>query len=145
MPKPECFDGPFLAVDGVCMYAGKLLLVKRKHEPGTGQWALPGGFVEYGETPELAVEREVFEETGIAVTARRVLKPQSEWPRLKTRGHVITLPYVVMPRNYHDIEPRGGDDASEAAWHDLNHLPPLAFAHHTAIINQVLEESSEWR
>jgi ADP-ribose pyrophosphatase YjhB (NUDIX family) len=58
-----------MAVGGLLWHAGRVLLVKRGIDPGKGRWTLPGGYVEQDETPDIAVAREVFEETGLQVRA----------------------------------------------------------------------------
>jgi len=75
---------PSLTVDGVLIRDGAILLVQRKHEPFRGKWALPGGFVEYGETVEEAVLREFEEETGLSahrpdVRSREKTIPPHYW------------------------------------------------------------------
>ena len=59
------YKSPKLTVDGVILEDGKILLIKRKNKPFEGKWALPGGFVNYGEKTEDAVIREIFEEVGL--------------------------------------------------------------------------------
>ena len=61
------FRNPSLAVDAICLRAGgsEILLIKRGRTPWKGKFAFPGGFVDYGEDPEIAVLRELLEETGI--------------------------------------------------------------------------------
>jgi ADP-ribose pyrophosphatase YjhB (NUDIX family) len=68
---PACgyvaFGAFSLAVGALLWHAGRVLLAQRGIEPGRGRWTLPGGYVEQGETPDAAVAREVFEETGLRV------------------------------------------------------------------------------
>lgn len=116
---------PRLAVDAVVERDGRLLLVRRARPPHEGAWALPGGFVDVGETTEQAVLRELREETAIA-GARPALFGVYSDPRRDSRGHTVSIVYRVEPSA---SPPRAGDDASEAAFHDWDALPPLAFDH----------------
>jgi ADP-ribose pyrophosphatase YjhB (NUDIX family) len=75
-PRPACpacgyvhFGAFSLAVGGLLWHEGRVLLAQRGIEPGKGRWTLPGGYVEQDETPDAAVAREVFEETGLRVRA----------------------------------------------------------------------------
>jgi 8-oxo-dGTP diphosphatase len=104
-----------------------VLLVQRKNHPFRGSWALPGGFVNQDEALERAAYRELGEETGI--TSGVVLDPLGAYgdPGRDPRGHTVTTAFysflVVAP------QPVAGDDAADAAWHELHALPPLAFDH----------------
>ncbi len=120
---------PRIAVDGVLIKEGKILLVKRGKEPFKGKYALPGGFLEYGERTEEGVLREVFEETGVKAKVEDLLGVYSD-PNRDPRGHVVSVVYLLK---YVSGEPRGGDDACEAKWFDLNSLPELAFDHRKII------------
>lgn len=62
-----------LAAGGLLIHQGRVLLVQRGEEPGRGRWTLPGGYVEEDETPDLAVAREVFEETSLRVRVTNLL------------------------------------------------------------------------
>lgn len=116
---------PVLTVDAVAEREGQVLLIRRGRPPWQGMWALPGGFVDVGETTEEAVLREFREETGLAASKPRILGVYSD-PARDPRGHLVTLVYAVRPG---PGEPRGGDDAAAAAWHPLDRLPPLAADH----------------
>jgi 8-oxo-dGTP diphosphatase len=91
--------------------AGRLLLIKRGHEPGAGLWTLPGGRIEPGETDEQAVAREILEETGLRVACGGLVG-EAELPGLD--GAVIDV------RDYLAVVTGGelaaGDDAADAAW-----------------------------
>jgi 8-oxo-dGTP diphosphatase len=87
---------PLVAVDGVLVRKTKgIVLVKRKRPPYEGYWALPGGFVEYGETVEEAVVREVREETGLEVDIKGLVGVYSK-PGRDPRGHVISVAFLVV-------------------------------------------------
>lgn len=86
---------PLVAVDGVVIRkVGSIVLVRRRKPPYEGYWALPGGFVEYGETVEKAVKREVKEETGLDVDVKGLIGVYSK-PNRDPRGHVISIAYLV--------------------------------------------------
>jgi 8-oxo-dGTP diphosphatase len=116
---------PALTVDAVILKDRKIVLIKRRSDPYQGQYALPGGFVEYGETVEAALRREVFEETGLTINIRSLVGVYSD-PGRDPRGHVVSVAFAA------DIV-RGalteGSDAAEAVFWDISKLPPLAFDH----------------
>lgn len=116
---------PALTVDAVLIEDGSILLVHRKHPPFQGTWALPGGFVEYGEKTEEAMVREMCEETGLHVTPRIVLGVYSD-PARDPRGHTVTVAYLV-DRVGGTLN--AGDDASSVKFFKANELPSLAFDH----------------
>jgi len=116
---------PALTVDAVVLKNKKILLIKRKQEPYRGHYALPGGFVEYGETVEAALRREVREETGLRVRIQSLVGVYSD-PHRDPRGHVISVAFAA------DIvggSVAAGSDASDAVLLDIVDLPPLAFDH----------------
>jgi 8-oxo-dGTP diphosphatase len=94
---------------------GRLLLVRRGHEPGMGQWSVPGGRIEDGETPQDAIVREVLEETGLRIElaglAGVVERPAG-------RGTVYTIQdfYGRVAPGCDPESVRAGDDAAEAGW-----------------------------
>ncbi|MCZ3365852.1 MULTISPECIES: NUDIX domain-containing protein [Methanobacterium] len=71
-----------------------IVLIKRKYDPYKGSWALPGGFVEWGETVESAVVREVKEETGLEVDIIELVGVYSD-PERDPRGHTVTVCYLM--------------------------------------------------
>jgi 8-oxo-dGTP diphosphatase len=100
--------------------AGRLLLIKRGHEPGKGLWSLPGGRVEAGETDEQAVVREVREETGLTVAAGRLVgavrRPGPGGVVFAIRDYAATVTGGTLA---------AGDDADDARWADRKELAGL--------------------
>ncbi len=115
---------PLLTVDAILeVDAGSVVLVRRRFEP-LG-WALPGGFVQCGESLEDACRREVLEETGLEIEALEQMHAYSD-PGRDPRRPTVTVVFVARARG----TPRGGDDAAEAAAFPLNDIPqPLCFDH----------------
>ncbi len=86
--------GPSLAVDIIIKSRGGVVLVRRRNDPYKGKWAIPGGFVEYGETVELAAAREALEETGIKVKLDGLLGVYSD-PGRDPRGHTVSVCFTA--------------------------------------------------
>lgn len=105
----------------------QVLLIKRRDNPFAGKWALPGGFVEDNEDLEDGAKRELKEETGLTHVELHQFKTYGT-PGRDPRGHTISVVYYGIIKN-NSIEMKAGDDAEEAAWFDMNQLPPLAFDH----------------
>lgn len=101
-------ETPKIAVDIVCRWHGKIILIERKNEPYG--LALPGGFVDVGETVETAVLRELKEETNITGEIISFVGVYSN-PARDPRGHIVSLAYTVAG-NYDDT-PKPMDDAKE--------------------------------
>ncbi len=116
---------PALTVDAVIVKDGKIVLIKRKKEPFQGQYALPGGFVEYGETVEAALRREVLEETGLVVDVSSLVGIYSD-PLRDPRGHVVSAVFAAVIVSGALVS---GSDAAEANFWEITNLPPLAFDH----------------
>ncbi len=99
---------PALTVDCVIFASDGVVLIKRGHDPFKGCYALPGGFVEVGETVEDACKREVLEETGLILTKLKLVGVYSELHR-DPRGHSVSVAFLGEA----DISTlRAGDDAS---------------------------------
>jgi 8-oxo-dGTP diphosphatase len=112
---------PEVAVGAVCVHADALLLVRRGRGPAAGEWAVPGGRAEWGETLHEAVVRETAEETGLEVVVDRFLG----WvERLGESYHYVILDFAVTA-----LDPArplvAGDDAAEAAWVPVPDLSEL--------------------
>ena len=122
---------PSLTCDGLLLREGKVLLVKRGREPFQGRHALPGGFVEYGESTEDCVVREIREETGLDTEVERLVGVYSEMGR-DPRGHFVTLLYLLRETGG-DLQ--AGDDAASAGFFKLSDLPELAFDHGKMIMD----------
>jgi 8-oxo-dGTP diphosphatase len=116
---------PAPTVDVVIFAAGRgIVLVERKNPPPG--WALPGGFVDYGETCETAAVREAKEETGLDVVLTGILGVYSD-PARDPRGHTMSVAYTAQAVDLAAL--KGGDDARRAVLYPLDALPPLAFDH----------------
>ena len=120
---------PFSTVDIIIETGSGIILIKRKNPP-LG-WALPGGFVDYGESLEEAAVREAKEETGLDVELERQFHTYSD-PERDPRHHTITTVYIASATG--DLS--AGDDAGEAAVFSRDNLPePIVFDH-----KQILED-----
>ncbi|MDP3461690.1 MAG: NUDIX hydrolase [Bacteroidales bacterium] len=138
MPYTYEYPRPALTVDGfVLRKTGahtELLLIERKHWPFQGSWALPGGFVNEQETLEQAVDREIFEETGLKNLSFKQFHTYGH-PDRDPRHRTVTVVYVAWITENQPIT--AGDDAAGAAWFNITALPPLAFDH-AAILYEVI-------
>ncbi len=130
---------PSVAVDGILVRDNKVLLVKRKNDPYVGYYALPGGFVEYNETTENAIIREMKEETNLDVKINGIVGVYSD-PSRDPRGHVISIVYEL---DTDDLNFRAGDDAERAEMVDLKSIPPLAFDHSKIIKDFMIRKNIE--
>ena len=104
-----------------------MLLIRRKHEPFEGMWAIPGGFVDMDEPLDAAARRELREETGVEVAELEQLHTFGD-PGRDPRGRTISVAYLARVRTG-DVNPAAADDAAAVGWHHLDRLPPLAFDH----------------
>ena len=109
-------DQPRVAVGAIVFKNNKVLLVRRGKPPAEDLWAIPGGRVEIGETLREAAEREIMEETGVAI---RALEPVYTFDVIdrdadgRARFHYVI---VDLTADYISGKPRAGDDASAARW-----------------------------
>lgn len=126
------YPHPALTVDVVAFtqHEGqpRVLLIRRRKPPFAGAWALPGGFVDVGESLEEAARRELEEETGLRDLQLKQFHAFGD-PGRDPRGHTVTVAYWSWVPSDVMNHVRGGDDAAEARWWPLDDLPPLAFDH----------------
>ncbi len=136
-PCPVCgrYQNRPLVVDGIVTRGRDILLVKRGRDPEKNKYALPGGFVDWGETAEAAVVRELFEETAMDCTVERFVGYYDSPERDPGR---MTVSLVFYCRGGEGDQPRAGDDAADCGWHSLDDLPPMAFDH-LSIIGDFME------
>jgi len=116
-------EGPRATVDVIVEVDGGIALIRRRNPPPG--WAIPGGFIDYGERAEDAARREMREELGVDVDLVALLGVYSD-PARDARGHTISTVYVGRAND----SPRAGDDAADAGVFRRDTLPtPLAFDH----------------
>src|SRR3990172_7705955 len=117
--------GPALTVDAIISWTdGRLVLIRRKYPPFEAMWALPGGFVEIGESIETAIRREVKEECGIDIELVGIHGVYSA-PGRDPRGHTVS---VVFAAFYVGGELTGSDDADSARLFSREELAEMDFA-----------------
>lgn len=119
---------PLLTVDIIIETGSGIVLVERKNEPRG--WALPGGFVDYGESLEQAAVREALEETGLRVTLTGQLHTYSD-PGRDPRHHTVSTVFTATASGI----PRAGDDAGAVRVVPVTAIPKLVFDH-----NSILED-----
>src|SRR5947208_773903 len=137
---------PVLGVGAVVVDGDRVLLVKRGHEPLKGEWSLPGGAVELGETLETAIVREVREETGLEIDVGPIVDVLDRLrydPDGRVKYHYVLVDFVCRPS--------GGvlccaSDAECAEWAPVDHLEPYAVADATLSVIQkaVGRQSGAW-
>lgn len=116
------FNDPKVAAAVLVEQDGRVLLVRRVNEPSRGLWTLPAGFVDAGEDPARAAERECLEETGLSVRVKRVLDVIAGREHERGADFIIAYQGEVISGT---MAP--GDDADAVEWFTRDNLPPLAF------------------
>ena len=128
------YENPVPAATAVVIDAGgRILLVRRSREPGLGEWALPGGFVENGESPAEAARRELEEETGLRGGVAALVDV------IYHESDVYKTALLIIGYRFGSVagELRPGDDADEASFFEPGELPPIAFESHMRLIDAV--------
>jgi 8-oxo-dGTP diphosphatase len=133
-PRPGKFSydypRPALTVDVViCTRENRprVLLIKRRADPFAGRWALPGGFVDEGETLADAARRELKEETGVTVLELEQLYTAGD-PGRDPRGWTVSVAFLARG-DAKKLKAKAADDAADVGWFPLDELPPIAFDH----------------
>jgi len=116
---------PRLTVDAIILIKDSVILIKRRNPPFQGIWALPGGFVDYGETVESAVRRETKEETGLDVEIEKLVGVYSD-PDRDPRGHTISVCFLCKPVGGNL---KASTDSMDVKEFKLSQIPELAFDH----------------
>jgi ADP-ribose pyrophosphatase YjhB (NUDIX family) len=119
---------PLPTVDIIIEYNKGIVLIKRKNSPAG--WALPGGFVDYGESLESAAVREAKEETGLEVELLKQLHAYSD-PKRDPRHHTITIVFIARAKG----KAVAGDDAQEIGIFSKDNLPEKIVFDHRDILN----------
>ena len=125
---------PLLTVDCVAIDAkGRVLLIKRGNPPFQGHYALPGGFVDLGETVEDACRRELLEETGVEAKKLTLIGVYSELGR-DPRGSTVTVAFLARVKG----TAAAGDDAAAVEWVERWRRLDIAFDH-----KQILKDAAK--
>lgn len=132
---------PVLAVGGVVIHEGRVLLVQRGKEPAFGRWSIPGGRVELGETLEEAVEREIREETGLVVQAGQLAFHFETIER--DESGTIRFHYLILDlwARYVSGDVRPGGDAADVGWFAQKDLARVAISEKTL---ELLQTRIHW-
>lgn len=127
------YRNPFLAVDIVIRIPGRgIVLIERKNPPYG--WALPGGFVDYGESLEAAARREALEETGLELEEVEQFRAYSD-PRRDPRQHTVSIVFTAVGKG----EPVAADDAKHLEVFPHDRLPDTLAFDHAQILSDCLE------
>ena len=126
-PCPHCgrFANRGVSIDAVIIKKNKILLIQRGVEPNKGYWGTPGGYVDWDESVEDAVKREVKEETNLEAVKLQLVGVYSSPERHPKQ--VINIVYLVEVA---EGEIRCGDDAADISWYSLDSLPELMALDH---------------
>jgi ADP-ribose pyrophosphatase YjhB (NUDIX family) len=124
---------PVPTVDIIIEITGRIVLIERKNPPHG--WALPGGFIEYGESAEDAARREAKEETGLELTELKQFHCYSD-PKRDPRHHTISVVFIARASG----QPMAGDDAAHLDLFDQNTLPEKIAFDHRRILEDYFEK-----
>jgi 8-oxo-dGTP diphosphatase len=129
-------DRPLVGVGALIVEAGRVVLIKRGHEPLKGEWSVPGGLLELGETVRQAAEREALEETNLVVCATELLGVFDrivEDSDKRTCYHYVLIDFLCQKISG-DLHASG--DADDARWFTRDEVRGLHLAEDTAAVIQ---------
>jgi 8-oxo-dGTP diphosphatase len=133
-------DRPYVGIGGIIVHEGRVVLVKRRFDPLAGQWSIPGGAVETGETLEACLVREMAEETGFVVEVGPVVEVLDRITREedgRVLYHFVLIDYLCWPIGG---ELRAGSDVAEAALAEPSELAQYELTEKAlAVIERALE------
>ena len=132
---------PLICTDGVILHNEKVLLIKRSIKPFQGYWTIPGGHIDYGESSQEALIREIKEETNIDVEIIRLIKLYDD-PKRDPWGHIISIAYLCNPLNI-DAEFIENEEVESICWNDINKLPENIGFDHRIMINDAIRIRGE--
>ena len=124
---------PILTVDGILLDEDRVLLLKRALRPFFDSWVLPGGHVEYGETVEKAIKREMKEELGVPIKIKKLFGVYSD-PKRDPRYHTVSTVYLLEKIKG---KIRINKEASEFKYFFLKNLPKKIGFDHRQILNDL--------
>ena len=124
---------PLICSDGVILNNGKVLLIKRKIKPFKGFWTIPGGHIDFGETSQESLIREIKEETNIDVEVVNLIKIYDN-PKRDPWGHIISITYLCKPINTNSIF-KENEEVQSLYWCDIDKLPKNIGFDHRIMIN----------
>ncbi|MGH7909850.1 MAG: NUDIX domain-containing protein [Thermodesulfobacteriota bacterium] len=132
------YRNPSPTVDVILQSGSKILMIRRKKEPFKNRLALPGGFIDEGETAEEAAKREILEETSLEVEPIEILGVYSD-PKRDPRKHIMSVVFVGIVTGGTE---KPGDDAQGIEWKELDELnaSELAFDH-----MQIIRDYVTWK
>lgn len=127
--KREYPESPLVGVGAVIVQKNRVLLIRRGTPPLLGEWSLPGGVLECGETLREAVVREAREETGLVVESSEMLGVYERVIRDdegRVRYHYVLIDFLCRPLSG---DPKAGSDAEDVRWFTREELPALNLAY----------------
>lgn len=142
--KEHGWPEPSVTADILAFNGSKILLIRRKNYPYKNYWCLPGGFFDLTDADiNYTAARELKEETTIDISPDKFEQIKTYAHMFDPRLRIVDVAFSVRV-NAHDMQKAvGSDDAAEAQWFDIHHLPPLGF-HHQQIVNDWANKTDRW-